>query len=86
MLGERKPRLCAGFWSPRAEPASAIILPVSTRDRGALPWLPEFEAACRGRDSDAGRVMFAPFGTWASAAHGLDSIEQEQWRRVSAGP
>jgi hypothetical protein len=62
---------------------------VFTPDRGALPWLREFEAACGGRDFDAGRLMFAQdsvaFGTWASAAHGLDNIEREQWRKACSG-
>ncbi len=46
----------------------------------------EFEAACRGRDFDAGRKMFAEdalaFGTWATAVNGLPNIEREQWRNV----
>ena len=57
-----------------------------TPDREALTWLREFEAACRGRNFDAGRLMFAQdavaFGTWAMAVHGLDNIEREQWRNV----
>ena len=57
-----------------------------TLDQEALGWLREFEAACRGRDFDAGRRMFADdavaFGTWAMAVHGLDNIVREQWRNV----
>ena len=57
-----------------------------TPDRDALDWLETFEAACRGRDFDTGRRMFAQdavaFGTWATAVHGLDNIEREQWRNV----
>jgi ketosteroid isomerase-like protein len=57
-----------------------------TPDQDALTWLREFEAACRGRNFDAGRLMFAQdavaFGTWATAVHGLDNIEREQWRKV----
>lgn len=57
-----------------------------TPDQDALTWLREFEAACRGRNFDAGRRMFAEdavaFGTWAMAVHGLDNIEREQWRNV----
>jgi ketosteroid isomerase-like protein len=57
-----------------------------TPDQDALTWLRDFEAACRGRNFDAGRLMFAPdavaFGTWAMAVHGLDNIEREQWRNV----
>ena len=57
-----------------------------TPDQGALTWLREFEAACRARDFDTGRLMFAQdavaFGTWAMAVHGLDNIEREQWRNV----
>jgi len=57
-----------------------------TPDQDALTWLREFEAACRGRNFDAGRLMFAQdavaFGTWAMAVHGLDNIEREQWRNV----
>ena len=49
-------------------------------------WLTDFEAACRGRDFDAGRAMFAQdalaFGTWATAVSGLGNIEREQWRNV----
>ena len=49
-------------------------------------WLSDFEAACRGRDFDAGRKMFAEdalaFGTWATAVSGLPNIEREQWRNV----
>ncbi|HEY4910828.1 MAG TPA: nuclear transport factor 2 family protein [Methylomirabilota bacterium] len=57
-----------------------------TPDQDALQWLREFETACRGRDFDAGRRMFAndavAFGTWAMAVHGLDNIVREQWRNV----
>ena len=57
-----------------------------TPDQDALGWLQTFEAACRTKDFDAGRVMFAQdavaFGTWAMAVHGLDNIEREQWRNV----
>jgi ketosteroid isomerase-like protein len=57
-----------------------------TSDQDALTWLREFEAACRGRNFDAGRLMFAQeavaFGTWAMAVQGLDNIEREQWRNV----
>jgi ketosteroid isomerase-like protein len=49
-------------------------------------WLEAFETACRTRDFDAGRRMFAEdalaFGTWARAVSGLDNIEREQWRNV----
>lgn len=52
----------------------------------ALEWLRTFEAACRGRDFAAGRQLFAPdavaFGTYATAVHGLDNIEREQWRQI----
>ncbi len=52
----------------------------------ALEWLRTFEAACRGRDFAAGRRLFAPdavaFGTYATAVHGLDNIEREQWRQI----
>jgi len=51
-----------------------------------LDWLTTFEAACRGRDFVAGRRLFAPdavaFGTYATAVHGLDNIEREQWRQI----
>ena len=57
-----------------------------TPDQDALTWLRQFEAACRARDFDTGRLMFAQdavaFGTWAMAVHGLDNIEREQWRNV----
>jgi len=57
-----------------------------TSDQGALNWLSEFEAACRARNFDSGRLMFAQdavaFGTWAMAVRGLDNIEREQWRNV----
>jgi ketosteroid isomerase-like protein len=57
-----------------------------TPDQETLARLREFEAACRGRDFDAGRRMFAndavAFGTWAMAVHGLDNIVREQWRNV----
>jgi len=57
-----------------------------TPDQEALQWLREFETACRGRDFEAGRRMFAndavAFGTWAMAVHGLDNIVREQWRNV----
>jgi len=57
-----------------------------TPDQDALTWLREFETACRARDFDTGRLMFAQdaiaFGTWAMAVHGLDNIEREQWRNV----
>ena len=70
--------------------ASARRAPVKRRDdgpdQGALTWLQEFEAACRARDFDTGCLMFAQdavaFGTWATAVHGLDNIEREQWRNV----
>jgi ketosteroid isomerase-like protein len=49
-------------------------------------WLRTFEAACRTRDFDTGRGMFAEdalaFGTWARAVAGLPNIEREQWRNV----
>ena len=52
----------------------------------ALEWLTTFEAACRGQDFAAGRRLFAPdavaFGTYATAVHGLDNIEREQWRQI----
>jgi ketosteroid isomerase-like protein len=52
----------------------------------ALEWLKTFEGACRGRDFAAGRSLFAPdavaFGTYATAVHGLDNIEREQWRQI----
>jgi ketosteroid isomerase-like protein len=52
----------------------------------ALAWLRTFEAACRGRDFAEGRRLFAPdavaFGTYATAVHGLDNIEREQWRQI----
>lgn len=52
----------------------------------ALAWLRTFEAACRRRDFDEGRRLFAPdavaFGTYATAVHGLDNIEREQWRQI----
>ena len=52
----------------------------------ALDWLKTFEAACRGRDFGAGRRLFAgdavAFGTYATAVHGLDNIEREQWRQI----
>src|SRR6185295_9804600 len=52
----------------------------------ALDWLSTFEAACRGQDFAAGRRLFAPdavaFGTYATAVHGLDNIEREQWRQI----
>jgi ketosteroid isomerase-like protein len=55
-------------------------------DQGTLTCLREFEAACRGRDFDIGRLMFAQdaiaFGTRATAVRGLDNIEREQWRKV----
>ena len=60
-----------------------------TSDQDALSWLRKFEAACRGRDFDTGRLMFAQdavaFGTWAMAVHGLDNIEREQWRQIGVG-
>jgi ketosteroid isomerase-like protein len=52
----------------------------------ALDWLSTFEGACRGRDFATGRRLFAPdavaFGTYATAVHGLDNIEREQWRQI----
>jgi ketosteroid isomerase-like protein len=52
----------------------------------AVAWLRRFEAACRGRDFAEGRRLFAPdavaFGTYATAVHGLDNIEREQWRQI----
>src|SRR5712692_7500395 len=55
-------------------------------DQEARQWLREFETACRGRDFDTGRRMFAEdavaFGTWATAVSGLADIEREQWRNV----
>src|SRR5467141_4790387 len=47
-----------------------------TPDQDALGWLRKFETACRGRDFEAGRLMFAQdavaFGTWAMAVHPMD--------------
>jgi ketosteroid isomerase-like protein len=52
----------------------------------ARAWLREFEGACRGRDFETGRRMFADdalaFGTYATAVRGLDNVEREQWRNV----
>ena len=52
----------------------------------ALAWLRTFEAACRRRDFEEGRRLFAldavAFGTYATAVHGLDNIEREQWRQI----
>src|SRR3972149_5629698 len=57
-----------------------------TPDQDALGGRRDFGAACRGRNFGAGRLMFAQdavaFGTWATAVHGLDNIEREQWRNV----
>jgi ketosteroid isomerase-like protein len=57
-----------------------------TPDQDARGWLSTFEAACRARDFDGGRLMFAQdavaFGTWAMAVHGLDNIVREQWKNV----
>jgi len=59
---------------------------MSTGEDEIRAWLYDFEKACRDRDFAAGRRMFAPdavaFGTWATAVHGLDNIEREQWRNV----
>ena len=48
---------------------------MTSDDRGVGSWLQEFEAACRARDFDTARGMFAEdalaFGTWARAVHGL---------------
>ena len=58
----------------------------STDDREVQTWLKEFETACRTRDFDTGRTMFADealaFGTWARAVRGLPNVEREQWRNV----
>jgi ketosteroid isomerase-like protein len=55
-------------------------------EKEIVEWLRTFEAACRGRDFEAGRRLFAEdavaFGTWASAVTGLANIEREQWRNV----
>src|SRR5712692_2838458 len=55
----------------------------------AQQWLREFETACRGRDFDTGRRMFADdavaFGTWAMAVHGLANIERERRHGVDRG-
>ena len=63
-----------------------IIHAMSDSTREIMTWLETFEAACRTRDFDAARPMFAEdavaFGTWARAVHGLASIEREQWRNV----
>ena len=49
-------------------------------------WLETFETACRERDFDTARGMFAEdalaFGTWARTVSGLRDIEREQWRNV----
>jgi ketosteroid isomerase-like protein len=59
---------------------------VSGAEHEITDWLREFEAACRGRDFETGRRLFAPdalaFGTYATAVRGLDNIEREQWRNV----
>jgi ketosteroid isomerase-like protein len=59
---------------------------MSANEREVTTWLQEFETACRARDFATGRRMFAPdavaFGTWATAVHGLDNIEREQWKNV----
>ena len=59
---------------------------MTSDDRGVGTWLQEFEAACRARDFDTARRMFAEdalaFGTWARAVHGLENVEREQWRNV----
>jgi ketosteroid isomerase-like protein len=59
---------------------------MSSEEREVTTWLQEFEQACRARDFETGRRMFAEdalaFGTWARAVHGLDNVEREQWRNV----
>src|SRR5262249_3045964 len=55
-------------------------------DTEIVQWLRDFEGACRGRDFETGRRLFADdavaFGTWATAVSGLSNIEREQWRNV----
>jgi ketosteroid isomerase-like protein len=55
-------------------------------EREVLGWLRTFETACRERDFEAARRMFAPdalaFGTYAAAVRGLRDIERDQWRNV----
>jgi ketosteroid isomerase-like protein len=59
---------------------------MSDRTDEVATWLTTFEAACRARDFDTGRTMFAEdalaFGTWARAVSGLSNIEREQWKNV----
>ena len=59
---------------------------MTSDDRDVGTWLQEFESACRARDFDTARGMFADdalaFGTWARAVHGLENVEREQWRNV----
>jgi ketosteroid isomerase-like protein len=67
-----------------AEPA--IMRLMTSDDRDVETWLQEFETACRARDFDTARGMFADdalaFGTWARAVHGLENVERDQWRNV----
>jgi ketosteroid isomerase-like protein len=59
---------------------------MSSATAEVMTWLREFEGACRTRDFEAGRRMFAEdalaFGTYATAVRGLDNVEREQWRNV----
>lgn len=49
-------------------------------------WLRDWETCIRAIDFDAGRAMFedqvVSFGTFAVVAHGLDELDEQQWRRT----
>jgi ketosteroid isomerase-like protein len=72
-----------------------MVMPLETISRklkgGNLPeevrqWLEDFAGAVRARDFGRGRTLFAPdvvgFGTRTAKMTGLDSLVEEQWRRI----
>jgi ketosteroid isomerase-like protein len=63
-------------------------LAVAVKGQGGeiASWLAQFAQAVRAQDYRAGRELFAfdvvSFGTVNEVLHGLDALEERQWRKV----
>lgn len=59
---------------------------MTIRHKEVLAWLERWTQAIRDRDFETGRQMFAPdvvaFGSLAGMMRGIDTLVEEQWRRI----
>jgi ketosteroid isomerase-like protein len=57
-----------------------------TRHASLAQWFTTWDAFVRARDFESARALFHPdvvgFGTHMRIVHGLDALEQQQWRSV----